>query len=164
MIFQINFNFWFKIKSISVSLICNIDFFSLYCHQIHLLKKRSGSPDMRLQHDFCVTSQKISTKFIFLCTTQKYCGFFSFCVCHTHLWLRVHIIQVLKCPDCTCLHFGNPNLCICVETGSLSIVVPSVQGDHERCTCQWSLPALCCHCHTNGTGCSAVSLHQPFSG
>lgn len=78
--------------------------------------------------------------------------------------MRVHIMQVLKCHHCTWLHFGNLNLCICVETGSLCIMVPSVQGDHESSTCQWALPVLCCHCHTDGTDCSAASLHQPFSG
>lgn len=31
-------------------------------------------------------------------------------------------------------------------------------------TCQWVLPALFCCRYTNGTDCSAESLHQPFSG
>lgn len=68
---------------------------------------------MKLQHNYCVTSKQIPTKFIFLCTTQKHhLLFFSFYVCHICV-MRVRIIQVLKCPDCTRLHFGNPNLCIC---------------------------------------------------
>lgn len=83
--------------------------------------------------------------------TEVACWFFFLfvyvsCICV----MRVHIIQVLKCVDCTCLHFGNPNLCIC---GKKQNPCPSWYclcgrpWEHSS-TCQWALPVLfCCTSH-----------------
>lgn len=87
--------------------------------------------------------------------------FFSFCVwwecfsyrCLNVLRVHAYILEIL-------IFASLVRNRISVHHGAVCAGRPWEQSS----PCQWSLPALCCPCHTDGTACPAVSLHQSFPG